>query len=254
MNTIDKREHPFRLQRINKYYWILTPILILLMAVFLALTIYFQFEKNDVLRTVFKTITSLLFLIIGLLGVLITEKHNFKFAIIFYIALIFAFIGDILITQNFIAGMIMFAITQIFLITSYYLIKKINYLEWIIFGCFIIFDLCLLFLYKGFEFSGALKVAVIIYALLISFMISKSLDLIKVWKANKLKIFLIIIGAILFFVSDFILLFSEFDINITSSPNSINANLVSAFNLISYYIGLIALSISIKYNFLNPKT
>lgn len=253
MNTINKREYPFKLQRINKYYWIVTPILILFMIVFLALTIYFQFENNDILRTIFKTITSLCFLIIGLLGVLITEKHRLKFAIIFYVALIFAFLGDILITQNFIIGMVMFAITQIFLITSYYLIKKISYIEWIIFGGFIIFDLCLLFLYKDFEFSGALKIAVIIYALLISFMISKSLDLIKIWKENKLKISLIIVGAILFFISDFILLFSEFDTNITSEPNSINANLVSAFNLISYYIGLVALSISIKYQFSKPK-
>lgn len=250
MNVINKREHPFKLQRINKYYWIIVPILILLIVVFLGLTIYFQFENDDVLRTVFKTITSLCFLIIGLLGILITEKHNLKFAIIFYIALVFAFLGDILITQNFIAGMAMFAITQIFLIASYYLIKKISYIEWIIFAGFIIFDLCLLFLYKGFEFSDTLKIAVIIYALLISFMISKSLHLITVWKENKLKIFLIVIGGILFFVSDFILLFSEFDINIANDPNSVNANLVSAFNLISYYIGLTALSISIKYQFL----
>lgn len=248
MNAVNKREYPLKLQKINKYYWIITFVLALLMIVFLTLTIYFQFENNDVLRTVFKTITSLCFLIIGLLGLLITEKSRLKFSVIFYIALVFAFLGDVLITQSFIAGMAMFAITQIFLIASYYLVRKISYLEWIVFGLFIIFDLCLLLLYKDFDFSNSvLKVAVIIYALLISFMISKSLDLVKIWKNNKLKICLIIIGAILFFTSDFILLFSEFDINIENDPNSINANLVSAFNLISYYIGLVFLSISVKF-------
>lgn len=248
MNAVNKRKHLLKLQRLNKYYWVIIFLLVLLMVVFLTLTIYFQFENNDVLRTIFKTITSLCFLIIGLLGLLITKKSSLKFSLIFYIALVFAFLGDILITQSFIAGMAMFAITQIFLIAAYYLIRKISYLEWIIFGLFIIFDLCLLLLYKDFDFSSSvLKIAVIIYALLISFMISKSLDLIKIWKHNKLKICLIIIGAILFFASDFILLFSEFDINITNDPNSINANVVSAFNLISYYIGLIFLSVSLKF-------
>lgn len=248
MNAVNKREYPLHFQRIYKHYWIAIFVLVLLMIVFLALTIYFQFDNNDVLRTVFKTITSLCFLIIGLLGLLITEKGKLKFSVIFYIALVFAFLGDILITQSFIVGMAMFAITQIFLIVAYYLVRKISYLEWIIFGLFIIFDLCLLLLYKDFDFSSSvLKVAVIIYALLISFMISKSLDLIKIWKHNKLKICLIIIGALLFFASDFILLFSEFDINITNDPNSINANVVSAFNLISYYIGLAFLSISLKF-------
>ena len=80
---------------------------------------------------------------------------------------------------------------------------------------------------------------VIIYAIIISFMLAKSISLKNAKSISFISHRLIILGTIMFYVSDFILMFVIFH----SNPS----RFLSPLNLLVYYIGQASIAISFAF-------
>ena len=149
-----------------------------------------------------KGLTSLGFVLIGITNLIYafkTEGTERKFCIIMLIGLVFAMLGDIVLNLFFIGGAILFAIGHIFYFIAYCVLQSFK-LKDLIFGLIIFVPSALIILLLPiFDFGGILmQMVCLIYALIISFMVGKSVsNLIN--KRNLVNIILVI-GSILFFI------------------------------------------------------
>lgn len=159
-----------------------------------------------------KSITSFLFFALGIINLIFVMKmksDKLKFSIYLLIGLFFAMLGDILLEINFIIGAIFFAIGHVFYFISFCHLNKFSWKD-LIYGIVIFIPSVLMItLYPHFEFGGVMmEILCIVYALVISFMVGKA---ISIYVSEKSMYRLIImIGTILFFFSDLMLLFNVF--------------------------------------------
>ena len=136
----------------------------------------------------------------------IEEKRILSFMAL---GLIFAFLGDVAINPNFILGVIFFALGHVFFVDSYLIYKPLH--KWDILLCLglgvfsISFILC--FPYILFEVS-VLKYVVLVYACIISVMVGKSVG--NAICEKSIFTCMIMLGSILFFISDMMLLLAWF--------------------------------------------
>lgn len=197
-------------------------------------------------RYVFKTIASILFVACGVVNFVWAfklEKNSKSFGWLMLIGLIFACIGDILLIESslFIYGAISFAIGHVFFLAAYCTLCKLNWKDVLIaLGIFAVALVVILAL-PVFEFGSMLPI-VIVYAFVISCMMGKSISNFVFAKENKAQHFIIMLGSILFFLSDLMLLFNVFS-NIVA-PYMIFDKIC----LILYYPAEIILACSIYYS------
>lgn len=158
-----------------------------------------------------KATTSIFFVLLGLvnLSYVILAKQPLKFPIIMAVGLCFAMLGDILLNIEFIVGALFFAIGHIWFFIAYNFLQKFKLTDFnyglAIFVPAIIFILCMPFL----DFGGLLmQVIVVFYALIISLMVGKSIA--NLVQQPNCQNILIVIGSILFFFSDLMLLLNVF--------------------------------------------
>ena len=159
-----------------------------------------------------KAITSICFVVLGLVNltyVILQKQNNLKFPIIMAIGLFFAMLGDIMLNIEFIVGALLFAVGHVWYFIAYNFLQKFKPSDLIygmaIFVPAIIFILCM----PIFDFGSLLmKIIVMFYALIISFMVGKSIaNLVATPTRQNI---LITIGSILFFFSDLMLLMNVF--------------------------------------------
>ena len=160
-----------------------------------------------------KTIASLVFVIGGLVNLIYIQKHSQeypdfpKFRWFMMTGLVFACLGDIFLIDFFILGVIFFALGHVFYFISFCGIQKIN-LKDLIYGLAVFIpSLLIILLYKGFDFDG-MKFLIVIYALIISFMVGKTIS--NHISDRTIKNLLLLFGSVFFFLSDFMLLFRLF--------------------------------------------
>lgn len=184
-----------------------------------------------------KSITSALFLLLGLINLVLalkSQKYNLKFGILLVIGLFFAMLGDIILEINFIIGALLFATGHIFFFISYCTIIKFKATD-LIAGAIIFTPFTLFILLAPiFDFGGILMQGVcIFYTVIISCMLGKSItNYIK--EKSKLNLILLI-GSVLFTFSDFMLLLNVF----ANLPR-----IVGILCLVSYYPAEIFLALS----------
>ena len=186
-----------------------------------------------------KSITSAIFFIIGLVNLFlaIIEKVEFKFPIIMVIGLLFAMLGDILLEVQFIVGAGLFALGHIFFFISYIFLVRFSWKD-LLFGA-IIFIPSMLFILLApiFDFGGLLmEIVCVIYALIISLMVGKS---VSNFVHNRCWLnFIVMIGSIMFFLSDLMLLLGKFAslpvINIICLALYYPAEFLLAFSIFVY--------------------
>lgn len=158
-----------------------------------------------------KSVTSIMFVVTGVINLMycIKNKTNLKFPIWMIVALVCAMLGDILILINFYLGTAVFAVGHIFYFVSYCILEKMNRRDLL---CGISISVIALFiiLFTPFlDFGGTLMQGVCCtYALIISFMVGKAIS--NLLKANSFVNIIIVIGSILFFISDFMLMLNLF--------------------------------------------
>ena len=202
--------------------------------VFLALILIADiiFMCGTVNTKIIKPIASGLFVLCGLFNLLYVNKYyNSKLIykpLILFIGLIFAFVGDVILMFGplFQLGAIFFAIGHIFFIIYFLLLAQMKWLDLLI--CAIIISGCLLLinLYEGFDFEG-LDFIITLYAVIISIMVGKSVG--NCINQPSLSNIILMLGAILFFTSDVMLVFAKF--------TSIAPKLFDTLCLATYYPG-----------------
>ena len=159
-----------------------------------------------------KSIASLIFVVIGFINLLYLSKikkvKNIA-AYLLFVGLCFACLGDIFLEIHFITGAALFAVGHVFYFVSY--CKLINF-KWtdLLFSALIFIPSLLIILFVPiFDFGGILmQVVCCVYALVISLMVGKAVS--NFIKEKSVLNLIILIGSVLFFFSDFMLLFNVF--------------------------------------------
>ena len=188
-----------------------------------------------------KTLTSISFALIGLVGMIYalkTKSKCSKYSIYMFVGLTLAMIGDVVINLEFMSGAIIFALGHVFYFIAYTYLSKFQWKNLI--PSIIIFIPCasLILFAPIFNYGGVLmQIVCVIYALIISLMTGKALSLV-LEKQNRSNL-LISVGSLFFCFSDLMLLFDQF---------SSAGRLVLYLCLITYYIAQIMLSVAIFQN------
>lgn len=222
----------------------MTCLLLFFMTISLINLIYFTYKPLKNLRTIFKTITSLLF--IGICISRYSSSNDFTYFILILMGLIFSLFGDIFLifengsnksmSKDFIYGLLSFSIAHIFFSLCFVSLTSLTIYDILFTAILSLSSLLILKSIKNFNFKGVFRY-VAFYAVIISFMFIKSISLYLAGFDN-FGVFIVMIGALLFVVSDLILSFVYF---YKDCPK-----FMAGLNLLIYYIaqGCIALSVS----------
>ena len=193
-----------------------------------------------------KGVTSALFLLLGILFFILAflKKKKLRFPIFMLTGLAFTMVADIVLNIHFIAGAILFAVGHIFYAVSYYQLKEWNWLDLICSFVLAIPAVLWITLAPMFDFGGALmEVVVVFYAVIISFMVGKTISnfIRSILNHQDYRLELILwIGSILFFFSDCMLLLNKFG-SFTKDAKEV----LTILCLASYYPAQILLASSI---------
>lgn len=165
---------------------------------------------NDKLWT--KSIASICFVLIALVNFIYLIKNyktNLSFASFMLIGLTFAMLGDIFLEIEFIVGAILFAIGHLFYFVAYLRIVKFSIKDLIISLCIFIPASALILFAPILDYETVvLKILCVVYALIISIMVGKSVS--NFVKEKTTLNIILMIGSILFMFSDLMLLFNVF--------------------------------------------
>lgn len=162
-----------------------------------------------------KGTTSFLFLLVGVANLVFALKSNLfdknkkMFAVLLCVGLFFAMLGDIILNIHFVSGAVLFAIGHVFYFVAYMFLQKIYIWDFVIAAAIFVPTLLFMLLCPLFEFESILmKLVCVFYGAIISLMVGKALYLAVNQKT--LTSFVLAIGSVLFFVSDFMLLLHVF--------------------------------------------
>lgn len=159
-----------------------------------------------------KGLTSAGFVLLGVINLIYALKNktgNKKFCITMLIGLAFGMLGDIILNVHFISGAILFAVGHIAYIVAYSFVIKLKWTDLI--AGMIIFIPSTLFITLApiFDFGGSMmEIVCVVYAIIISCMVGKAIT--NLIKEKSLLNILLVIGSILFFFSDLMLLLDVF--------------------------------------------
>ena len=187
-----------------------------ILAVNLVLVLFIQIGNGLYIRYgafSVKVVTSLMFAIMGGVNpsyLILTKHKDFKFPSIMTAGLVFAMLGDVILEIQFTAGAALFAVGHILFLVAYCFLRKLDFTD-VLLGGFIAF-LSVLFITLApiFDFSDdiAMEAVCIIYAIVISLMVGKAVC--NFIADKKWLTFVIMIGSLLFFFSDLMLLLNVF--------------------------------------------
>lgn len=197
------------------------------------------------LRIIFKTITSLLFLLQAHISrkECSNQKSSTYYKLMFA-GLFFSMIGDVVLVVNndrkgllLIIGIASFVCAHISYIIGFFQYEKLSLLN-IVWLAILFAPICWIISHDTWFEFGNMKLIIIGYGLLICFMVAKSLSLWKYRKENAYFVYLTIAASSLFLISDSILLFHIFGKTGLTNLQVIN-------NLI-YYVGQGLFGLSFK--------
>ena len=165
-----------------------------------------------------KSIASMIFVVIGfinLLHLLKVENKKSLSAYLLFLGLCFACLGDIVLEINFVIGAGLFAVGHVFYFFSYTQITKTSWKDFIYASAIFVPSLLVILLVPIFDFGGVfMQVVCCAYALIISLMLGKAIS--NYTQNRSILNLVIMLGSILFYFSDFMLLFNVFS-NIKTS-------------------------------------
>lgn len=173
---------------------------------------------------VMKAVTSLFFVLAGFCGYR-GSKVNPVFSKLLMIAFVCCMAGDVLLALDssgilFVIGVVSFAGAHILFSAAFCRISPVKKADMIAMAVLFAGSALLLCL-GNFDFQGLLPV-LIIYAAIISFMVIKALSLWRCREGRAVGIRLIMAGGVFFILSDFLLLFWLFGVDMPRSVQSVN--------------------------------
>ena len=185
-----------------------------------------------------KSLTSAMFVLLGAINFIwlfVSKNKSFKFPLIMLVGLVFAMCGDIVLEVEFIVGAVLFAIGHIFYFVAYCFLQKFKWIDLFYGAAIFVPAVIFIVAIPIFDFGGVLmEIVCIVYAIIISCMVGKAIS--NLVEKKNLQNILIVVGSILFFFSDLMLLLNLF----ASLPNA-----VSVLCLATYYPAEILLAFSI---------
>ena len=191
-------------------------------------------------RRIFKVLTSLLF--IG--TAMVSSKRNLDHKVYRYWiigGLVLSTFGDVFLAFSgrnyFLLGVACFIVAHICYIIAFSCLRGINKEDFLCFGILLI-PLIMILLIGKFEFKGMLPL-VMGYMFIIGFMVVKAISLKRYYEDSKVAVTLSIVGALLFLISDGILLFKIFGVE--------GLRYGDFFNSLTYYVGQELLAISLAW-------
>ncbi len=207
---------------------------------------------NLVLQVYLKALASILFVCAGLFAAR-ERRSGSSYVRFILLGLIFGCVGDISMQISdikgelyFIIGLVTFALGHVFYLVAFFKKSSFRWYNLILTLLVIPAAIVGIPLSQAFEFNpGFLFFAVIAYGVIMTFMVGKSLSFVE-FKGHPRFVQMTIIGAILFGISDIILLFILFFKPVSSlaqfDPFLLMLRMVG---LVTYYVGqgLIALSL-----------
>lgn len=206
---------------------------------------YSNIKNIYTIRVLFKTLTSVLFLFIAY----ITKRkyspnRTTTYFKLMFLGLVFSLFGDVFLAIAdtskgilFILGVVSFALAHVAYTAAFFQYDKFRKTNAIWFVALLLFVIVFISIPGLFDFEG-LKMLIIGYGVLISFMVAKSFSVWKYKRQNPYFVYITITGTVLFFISDTLLLFSLFG----------DASLFYflAINNVIYYIGQALFGLSFK--------
>lgn len=198
--------------------------------------------KIEMACIIFKSLSSLLFIATAVFSYK-KNQSNTKFFAWMLLGLLFSLGGDVSLVLDtnqgnlFVIGVASFGIGHIMYSLGYCRMTKISLKDIIIFLGLAIPTL-LTISFGKFEFNG-MKIPVVLYAIIINFMVSKALSMLKFYSSSKKPVLLMIVGSVLFLISDWILLFLCFYKN--ALP------VLGLINLTLYYLGQGLIGLNFAY-------
>ena len=159
-----------------------------------------------------KAVASASFVLLGVFNLIFAFKlkaNNKKFCITMVVALFVAMLGDIVLNINFLIGAIIFAVGHVFYFVSYCFVSKFKATDLIYGAVLSVVSSSVILFVPILDFGGiVMKLLCLIYAIIISFMVGKaSANLVREKTIFNL---VLLVGSVLFFFSDLMLLFDVF--------------------------------------------
>ena len=188
---------------------ILLWINIIVAIVMLSLNVLYLFVWHT--TSLLKDGNSILFVLLGILNFAVFYKDctkKYKLVSLFIVlGLIFGMLGDFLLGKNFILGAVLFAIGHIFYIISFVCIKKYTLKDFAVL-LILLAVFAFILLIPNIYFGQYLPL-VLGYAFVISVMTAKAISNL-IFEQKDFQNILLCIGAVLFYVSDLMLMFYNF--------------------------------------------
>lgn len=188
---------------------------------------------------VMKGTASLFFVLTGIAACYVGRQGK-VYCLLCITALIFGMAGDIFLgsgwQNSFLCGVAAFAVGHIIYCIAFSGISGIRKRQLISFVLLDAVLLLYLFLMPFFSF-GAMLPAVVAYCTIISFMVTEAVSLYRLRGKYPWSVYCVVIGAVLFIVSDFILVHSMFTAVVPEV-------LMKWLNTLTYYPGQILLALS----------
>lgn len=191
------------------------------------IAIFLDYNNYHEWFTIFKPLTTILILSIALINFKSAPK---KFALLISIGFVFCMLGDIFLLEQsgFLYGLVSFLIAHVLFSVGFISIdgfKKNPYVSIVL----IVFILLIYWYLK--DNLGTMKIPVLAYMLVISFMVWQGVSL-YLWKSQKVYYF-IALSVVLFLVSDTILAIDVFKFSFKEAP---------IYNLATYWASLLILA------------
>lgn len=217
------------------------PVFILAGISFLIALLYTGLEVSGytALGHVMKGIASLFFVLTGIAAYYVGKRGKI-YCLLCITALIFGMAGDIFLgsgwQNSFLCGVAAFAAGHVIYCIAFAGVGGIHKRQLVSFVLLDAVLLLYLFLMPFFEF-GAMIPAVVVYCTIISFMVTEAVSMYRFRGEYPWTIACVVIGALLFIVSDFILVHSMFTTVVPEVP-------MKWLNTLTYYPGQILLALS----------
>lgn len=174
-----------------------------------ALNYFYQMNGFDF---TLKCVSSGCFLLLGIINLcyaLLIKPQDKWFSIGMILGLFFSFLGDVLIDSDFILGAVTFAVGHICFTAAYCFLQRLNKMDWFICGLLALGSVSFLMFYPRLHFGRPpIKLICVIYAMLISFMLGKSIS--NYIKERDIVTCTIMFASALFFFSDLMLALGRF--------------------------------------------
>jgi len=158
-----------------------------------------------------KGFCSFIFVLLGIVNLIycfLNKKDGKIFPVLIVCGLLFGMIADVVLNFNFIIGAAIFAVGHILYLAAFTMLHKFETRDLIAVFCILAFSIIMILL-PIYDFGSKLMfIVIIVYAVIISLMLSKAL--MNAVSTKKTMEIILFIGSLLFYVSDFMLLLSIF--------------------------------------------